>query len=46
MNEDGTIFMAPSVKRIAEVALNYAKVGKVDFLCHVVEVCADSSLLT
>lgn len=27
LNEDGTIFMAPSVKRIAEVALNYAKVS-------------------
>lgn len=27
LNEDGTIHMAPSVKRIAEVALNYAKVG-------------------
>lgn len=28
LNEDGTIFMAPSVKRIAEVALNYAKVSR------------------
>lgn len=27
LNEDGTIHTAPSVKRIAEVALNYAKVG-------------------
>lgn len=27
LNEDGTIHTAPSVKRIAEVALNYAKAG-------------------
>ena len=33
LNEDGSINNAPSIKRLAEVAVAYAKAGRIENLC-------------